>query len=96
MPFKLPLPKRLANPWAVKIRDKECLEPPHVTVLRGMQAWRWNLRSGGFMDKEPDPAEVPRELVELIVDHWAELRAKWDAMYPENRVRSDGEERSDE
>ena len=34
MPFELPLPKKLkAEGWKVKIREKERVEPPHVTVM---------------------------------------------------------------
>jgi len=39
MPFELQLPRNLkADGWKVKIFDKEELEPPHVTVLRGQMA----------------------------------------------------------
>ena len=60
MPSQLPLPERLAKDgWKVKIRDRERLEPPHATVIRGNRAWRWNLRSRQFMDREPDPGDLP-------------------------------------
>ena len=50
MPFRLDLPKRLsARGWKVKIREKEHLEPPHVTVFRGESLWRIGLRSGVFL-----------------------------------------------
>jgi hypothetical protein len=74
----------------VKIRDKETLEPPHVTIIRGFEAWRIDLRSGRFMDPRPDPADVPRALVDFIreVDNWQSLCDEWDRMYPSNPVFS--------
>ena len=55
----------LTEPWAsrgwkVKIRDRERLEPPHVTVVHKTRTWRFGLRSEGFLDEEPDPKEVPK------------------------------------
>ena len=87
MAFSFPLPPQwTAQGWKLKIRDRERLEPPHVTLLLRTRAWRWNLRAGGFMDTIPDPRDVPQELVNLIVESLAVLRAQWDAMYPENPV----------
>src|SRR4051812_21358390 len=41
MPHELDLPKRLkARGWKVKIREKERLEPPHLTILCGKKEWR--------------------------------------------------------
>lgn len=59
---------RIAQEGALeaKIRDKENREHPHVTILRGTKAWRINLRTGEFMDDDPTPAEVPRQLVAFI------------------------------
>lgn len=92
MAFSLPLNPTWANQrWKVKIRDRERLEPPHVSILRGTKTWRLNLRTGRFLDAEPDPSEVPAEFVAFIMEHWLELRAKWDEMYPENPVESDDE-----
>ncbi len=75
--------------WKAKIRDKERVEPPHVSLLRGTRTWRLGLRSGAFLDREPDPTEVPPALIEEVFASWAELRAAWDEMYPENPVESD-------
>jgi hypothetical protein len=89
MAYTLPLTTGLRNArWKVKIRDKETREPPHVTLIRGTQAWRINLRCGLFMDDIPDPKEVPQELIDLIKDsgNWQTLCEKWDEMYPNNRV----------
>lgn len=96
MPFDLPLPVHLRRArWKVKIREKETREPPHVTILRGTQAWRIDLRTGEFMDRRPDPAEVPESLVELIhaEANWRLLCAAWDRKYPTNPVSpTEGEE----
>ena len=51
MAFDFPLPKRLAKAgWKVKIRDKERLEEPHVTIIKGTNCWRFGLRSRAFLD----------------------------------------------
>jgi hypothetical protein len=93
--FNLPLPRalRLAR-WKVKIRDKETREPPHVTVIRGTQAWRINLRTGEFMDAEPDPKEVSEEIITLIKtpETWQQMCNEWDRMYPDNPVSGNDEE----
>ncbi|MCE9545606.1 MAG: hypothetical protein K8T25_08825 [Planctomycetia bacterium] len=52
--------------WKVKIRDKETREPPHVTLIRGTEAWRIDLRTGGFMDADPDPSLLPEQLLAFI------------------------------
>lgn len=87
---------RIAQEGALeaKIRDKENREHPHVTILRGTKAWRINLRTGEFMDDDPNPAEVPRQLVAFIKQQatWQRLRQEWDRMYPNNPVSSDEEE----
>jgi hypothetical protein len=87
MAYSLALSRRWsAERWKVKIRDKERVEPPHVSLIRGTRTWRFGLRSRIFLDKEPNPAEVPAELVQEILASWDELIAEWDAMYPENPV----------
>jgi hypothetical protein len=94
MAYTLPLTKALSKArWKVKIRDKEIREPPHVTIIRGTDAWRIDLRSQGFMDAEPDPSEVPEELIELITEEttWQLLCDEWDKMYPSNPVSEDEE-----
>ena len=89
MAFNLRIPKvfRQAR-WKVKIRDKESREPPHVTMLRGTEAWRINLRTSQFMDEKPNPTDVPTEIVEFIKrkDNWECLCKNWDEMYPNNPV----------
>lgn len=94
MAFTFPLPNALRKArWKVKIRDKETREPPHVTIIRGTDAWRINLRTGEFMDGKPDPADVPSEIIALIKGEraWQQLCDEWDAMYPNNPVSGDDE-----
>ncbi|HEY5436201.1 MAG TPA: hypothetical protein VIK13_13285 [Candidatus Limnocylindrales bacterium] len=87
MPLQLPLPERLSNEgWKVKIRDRERVEPPHATVIRGNRCWRWDLRSRQFMDAQPDTREIPSQLLTVLTTHHADLVRHWDAAYPENPV----------
>jgi hypothetical protein len=90
MAFAFPLPPPWASQWKLKIRDRERLEPPHVTLFHRARVWRWDLRSGGFMDVDPPPNDVPAELVELIEQNLTMLRAEWDRMYPHNPVAREG------
>ena len=90
MPFELPLPLALKRArWRVKIREKETCEPPHVTILRGTRSWRINLRTGAFLDRWPDPAEVPLAVLNHIRAevNWQRLCEEWDQKYPANPVR---------
>ena len=90
MPFDLPLPKNLrSNGWKVKIREKERVEPPHVTVMYKLDEWRLGLRDrqllvppGGRI-KDIEPA-----VMRIIDENWQELVEAWDAKYPENPVAS--------
>ena len=90
MPFELSLPKKLkAEGWKVKIREKERVEPPHVTIMHKASEWRLGLRDqallvppGGRL-KDIDP-----EVMRIVVEHWERLISAWDARYPENRVSS--------
>ena len=99
MAYSLRLPRKFKQ-WKVKIRDRETVEPPHVTLLRKTQAWRIDLRTGKFMDAEPDPDDVPEALVRIIKaeGNWQTLREQWDSMYPHNLIESEeeNEEESDE
>lgn len=90
MPFNIGLPPQLSNQgWRLKIRDKERLEPPHVSVIKRTQTWRWDLRARGFMDKEPDPDLVPEEILDIIKANLTALQQAWDVMYPENPISSE-------
>lgn len=95
MAYTLPLTAELKKKrWKAKIRDKETREPPHVTIIRGTDAWRIDLRTGAFMDDSPDPAEVPSDLIELvkIEETWRQLCDAWDQMYPNNPVSDKSDE----
>lgn len=95
MPFSLALARQLAlSGWKVKIRDRERVEPPHVSIMRGMRCWRLSLRTMVFLDREPDPSEVPRDIVDEVIRQRPALCAAWDRMYPHNPVASkeDGDE----
>ena len=86
MAFDLPLSRRLAKAgWKVKIRDKERLEEPHLTIIRGTRSWRIGLRSGAFLD-EGKWKDFPDELREAIEQNWNPLSREWDAMNPHNPV----------
>lgn len=92
MPHEFEIPKRLADQgWRVKISDKERAEPPHATVIRRTQRWRFGLRTGKFLDRVPPAREVPKELLEWLHAHRDEIEADWDRMYPHNPVRGGGE-----
>jgi hypothetical protein len=101
VPFDLPLPASLRNArWKVKIREKETREPPHVTILRGTDAWRIDLRTKTFMDQVPDPSVVPKALLDFILQpaNWKTICAEWDERYPTNPVqqKEDNEDGNDE
>ena len=87
--FEMELPEWLREQgWKVKIRDKERVEPPHVTVLKGKLSWRWGIRERAFLDKEPDPSGVNPEIVRYLnqAANAERLSRKWNEMYPENPV----------
>lgn len=89
MAFALAVPRTWASQgWTVKIRDDERCRTPHVALLRKMQSWRMSLRTGAFLASDPDPAEVPDELVEYVWGRRQVLRTRWNEMYPENPVFS--------
>lgn len=93
MPFSLQLPPDLEHAgWKVKIQDRERLEPPHVTIIKGTERWRMNLRTEQFMDRKPDSAEVPKSLVAHIQEAFEMLRRQWDVMYPGNPVNPKSED----
>ena len=92
MPYNLELPAGLKDHgWKVKIREKERTEPPHVSVIKKQETWRWDLRKQTFLDKKPPAKLVPKELIEHLQAKLETLSAKWDSMYPHNPVNSAGE-----
>ena len=96
MPYDLLLPKKLKDLWKVKVQDKELLyEQPHVTIWKKATRWRWELRSRSFLDPQPHPGEVPKEILDLIAANYDELCRQWDARFPSNPV-SGSEDEEDE
>lgn len=92
MPYDHPLPSSLKKQgWRVKIRDRERLEEPHVTIIRRTTCWRFGLRCRGFLDDAPDPAAIPSEVMDAIESGCNRLIAEWDRRYPENPVIDAGE-----
>ena len=89
MAFNLRLPRVLAKMrWKVKIRDKERVEDPHVTIIRGTTVWRVCLRDGRFMDGG-SWKDMPDSLQEVVSANWERLCQAWDGMYPDNPVQGD-------
>ena len=89
MPYELNLPAAFRKAgWKVKIREKESRKAPHVTILWRTRAWRVQLRTGAFLDRRPDPREVPRELLDFVrgEPRWSELQRAWNHMYGDNPV----------
>ncbi len=92
MTFDLKLPRiREDQGWKVKVRDKERVEPPPVTIMRKARCWRWGLRSERFPDREPDPREAPEELLQVVRDSIDLLGRNRDRMYPDDPVTSEPE-----
>jgi hypothetical protein len=89
MAHRFELPKVLADAgWVLKIRDRERVEPPHVTVMHRTRAWRFGLREGAFLDGAPPPREVPAALRKELARRRTEFAGVWDQLYPENPVDS--------
>jgi hypothetical protein len=87
MPFSLQLSPQLTRArWKVKIFDKENREPPHVTIIRGRDKWRINLRTRAFMDRFPPERMVDDEVIQAIDDNWELFREQWDQIHPDNPV----------
>jgi hypothetical protein len=91
MPFDVPLPRKFkAEGWKVKIREKERVEPPHVTIMHRAEEWRLGLRDKQLLEppggriKDIDPA-----VMHIIEEYWERLIEAWDAKYPENPVSGD-------
>lgn len=72
--------------WKVKIRERERLEPPHASIIKGTKTWRWNLRTKEFMDDDPPERDVPRGLIDKLGEGHSELVEQWNAKYPRNKV----------
>jgi hypothetical protein len=73
----------------VEIREKERLEPPHVTILLREEEWRLGLRDRKLLIPPGGrPKDIDAEVLQIIEDHWEQLKEAWDAKYPENPVAS--------
>lgn len=89
MAFQLALPEPWASRgWKAKIRDRERVEPPHVSVIFKTNTWRLSLRTARFLDKEPPPGDVPAEVIDAVQSNLASLIEAWNQMYPANPVSS--------
>ncbi len=88
MPFELKLPGNLkAARWKVKIFDKEELEPPHATILRGADIWRLGLRDGKFFIPPGGSwRDFPQALQKLPKNSIPTLRKEWERIHPTNPV----------
>jgi hypothetical protein len=94
MAFNLRLPRVLAKMrWKVKIRDRERVEAPHISIIKGTMVWRVGLRDGRFIDGG-GWKHMPNALRGVVAQNWERLCQEWDAMYPSNPVR--GSEDADE
>ena len=91
MPFSLPLPPPYnSQGWKVKIRDKERLEDPHVTVTCKTREWRIGLRDGQPLAGSPPIREIADEVFKTMADSWDQLCVEWDRRHPSNPI--DGSE----
>jgi len=89
--FSLDLPEPLGSEeWKVKIRDKERLEPPHVTIFPKRHEWRLGLRDGTFLVPPGGSwTEIDERVRGAIDANWQLLRHQWDRAYPANRVSTE-------
>ncbi len=88
MPFEIDLPANVKQAgWKVKIREKERLEPPHVTIICKTNSWRVGLRDGAFL-VPPGGSwnDVPTEVRQAVQDNWDALTTAWDEKYPSNPI----------
>jgi hypothetical protein len=85
MPFSLNLPATCGTRWKVKIFDKERLEPPHATIIRGRKLWRICLRTQSGLDGS-DLSEVDGKVLEEVLGRMDELIDAWNERYPDNPV----------
>ena len=92
MPFRLELsPRAKTRGWKVKIRDKERLESPHVTIQFRWRTWRVDLRTGEMMDHGNSWGQIDPDVAETVVSSWEAICRAWDEMYPLNPVGTDDE-----
>lgn len=77
--------KKIPKPYKVKIRDRERLEQPHVSILKKTECWRLGLRSLKFLD-DVSWSAFPDGIREAIDENLEQLIREWNRMYPENPV----------
>jgi hypothetical protein len=94
MPFQLSLPRKLkAKGWKIKIREKERVEPPHVTIMHRADEWRLGLRDRQLLVPPGGRIrDIDVEVMRIIDEHWEQLKVAWDEKYPENPISSVEEE----
>jgi len=91
MPYELPLPEPFGSQgWKVKIFDNEPPDDPHATVIQKTRKWRFALREQRFMDDDPPPREVPKDVVTTMCTNIQELVRQWDLIHPEQPVYTKG------
>jgi hypothetical protein len=90
MAYFLPMPPNLVA-WKVTIHDKERLEEPHVSVIKGGCKWRIKLRTGGYMDPEKPGCTMHKQVRKIISkkENWELLIAEWNKMYPNDKVEEE-------
>ncbi len=87
MAFALEAPEPWASGgWKIKILDREWGEEPHFNFIHKRAMWRFGLRRREFMDRDPDPREVPADLVGFAVGKLPVLVECWDSAHPRNPV----------
>ncbi len=98
MPFELALPKKLkAGGWKVKIREKERVEPPHVTIMHKADEWRLGLRDRQLLVPPGGRIkDIDAEVMTIVDEHWESLQEAWDTKYPSNPISSEDEEKDGE
>lgn len=72
--------------WKLKIRDRERVEPPHITLILKTESWRFGLREKSFLDRKPDPDRIPGDLLAYLLEHYMDYVEGWNALYPHNPV----------
>ena len=93
MAYELPLDDEIRKAgWKVKIRDRERLEPPHVTIFFKTNVWRLCLRTKQFLDEGGSWRQIDKKVREAIEADWKTLCQEWDKLYPGNPVPSENDE----
>jgi hypothetical protein len=85
------------KPLPIGIREKERLEPPHVTIICGKKEWRVGLRDKSFLVPPGGKwDDIDDDVRELIDGNWKSLQDAWDKKYPTNPILSKEEQDNDE